>query len=213
MATKKRSQKSGVRSQKKPGAGSQEPEGSKKKVASGQGPGVKKKKPEARSKESGAKGKDSALAVVRRELEQYAERGVFRSFSPISSSNGKTEFQFSWLWNKPFHLGFDEKRKTLTFRRLLPNLPVGSPIETGVRAFLESVASSERPEHRRLDPARVVIQYSNQRGTASLAFRVLDADFAHGVQRTMDIVNEVFLMFLGPRYPEYLVATFNLPED
>jgi len=106
---------------------------------------------------------------------------VFRSFSPISSADGKTEFKFNWLWNQPFHLGFDEKRKTLTFRRLLPNLPVGSPIEVDVRAFLDEVASPQRPEHRRLDRARIVIRYSNQRGTASLAFRVLDADFAHGV--------------------------------
>jgi hypothetical protein len=131
----------------------------------------------------------------------------------VSSVDGKTEFQFSWLWNKPFHLGFDEKRGTLTFRRLLPNMPAGSPIETDLRAFLEEAASTERPEHRRLDPQRAVLRYSNQRGTVSLAFRVLDADFEYGVRRAMDVVNEVFLMFLGPRYPEYLVETFSLPED
>jgi len=155
----------------------------------------------------------SGAAIVQTELAKYAERGVFRSFSHISSTAGKSEYRFSWLWNQPFHFSFDEKRKTLTFRKLLPNLPVGSPIETAVRAFLVDLASPHRPEHRRLDPARIVIRYSNQRGTASLAFRVQDTNFEFAVQRAMDVVNELFLMFLNATYPEYLVETFGLPEE
>jgi hypothetical protein len=164
-------------------------------------------------KKTGARRQDSGAATVRRQLEQYAERGVFRSFSHISSTAGKSEYRFSWLWNQPFHFSFDEKRKTLTFRKLLPNLPVGSQIETAVRAFLDDLASPQRPEHRRLDPARIVIRYSNQRGTASLAFRVQDTNFEFAVQRAMDVVNELFLMFLNATYPEYLVETFGLPEE
>src|SRR5215470_1816605 len=133
------------------------------------------------------------LRVVRSVLETYAERGVFRSFSQVASS----EFQFHWLWNHPFRMTFDEQRASLTFSRLLPGIPAGSDIDAGLRAFVQSCQSPERPEHRRIDPARVAVRYTNRRGCASIRFRVTGGDYEYGTRKAIHLVNEMFVSFLG----------------
>lgn len=150
---------------------------------------------------------------VKKVLASYAERGVFRSFSQVTGEKGKAEFRFYWLWNLPFHLTFDPTRATLSFRKLLPGVVRGSQLETELRSFIESFSDASRPDHRRIDSARLDLRYNNQRGTIALHFRILQADVEYGVRTAVNVVNEIFLGFLNARFPEYTAAMFKLPDE
>jgi hypothetical protein len=154
-----------------------------------------------------------SLGVVRAELERYAQRGVFRSFSEKPGPKGSTEFRFNWLWNLPFCLQFDPARRAIVFRKLLPNVAAGSDLNAALKAFLEECASADRPEHRRIDPKRLAIEYSNRRGSVTLTFIVARGQYEYGVRRAINLVNELFVGFLNLRYPRYMVSSFDLPEE
>jgi len=158
-------------------------------------------------------GRKKPLVVVRTELERYAERGVFGSFSETVAKSGSVEFRFNWLWKLPFHLTFDSKPQTLTFKKLLPDVEPGSDLDAGLKAFLKDCSSAERPEHRRIDRERVSVRFSNRRGAVSLTFRVTGFDYEYAVNRAINLVNELFVGFLNLRYPEYMIKAFRLPDE
>ncbi len=151
--------------------------------------------------------------TVKQILKSYAERGMFRSFSQTAHTNGKAEFRFFWLYNLPFHVIFDQKRGALSFRKLLPGVPPGSQLEAELKTFIRSLASPDRVEHRRLDPARLSVAYVNRDGTVALTFLVTRDDYEYGVKKAINVVNEVFLSFLNVRFPEYMIEKFKLSED
>lgn len=86
-------------------------------------------------------------------------------------------------------------------------------MEAELKAFIASLSSMDRPEHRRIDSARVAVRYSNQRGTVGLTFLILEKDCEYGVRRAVNAVNEIFLGFVNARFPEYMVAKFRMPEE
>jgi hypothetical protein len=153
------------------------------------------------------------VTAVSEQLKTYAQRGVFRSFSQTRAEGSHAEFCFYWLWDLPFHLSFDGKRKTLAFKRLLPGVPAGSELNTELKAFIQARCSNNQPEHRRLDPKRVSIQYSNLRGKVSITFLVLEDDYHYGVKKALNLVNEIFVAFLNVYFPEYMTQYFRRPED
>jgi hypothetical protein len=160
-------------------------------------------------KETGDRRQKSPLAVVRKQLEAYAKRGVFQSFSPV----GDGEFRFEWLWGRPFVLRFDPAKATLTFVDVLPEVAKSSDIETEIKAFLVEAASPQRLAHRRLDPKRAIVRYTSRGGTGSLAFRIVGGDFEYGVQQAMNVVNELFLELLNLRWREYLVEHYQVSDE
>jgi hypothetical protein len=154
-----------------------------------------------------------SASQVKKILASYAERGVFRSFSQVPGEKGKAEFRFNWLWNLPFHLTFDPVTATLSFRKLLPGIPRGTQFETELKQFIGDFSEAARPDHRRIDPVRLSLRYSNQRGTVALTFRILEREYEYGVRKAVNVVNEIFLSFLNVRFPEYMAAKFKLPEE
>ncbi len=142
--------------------------------------------------------------TVARALQTYADRGVFRSFSETDSG-----FRFNWLWDVPFHLTFDSKRHALVFKKLLPKIPAGSEMDLGIKTFIASCSSADRPEHRRVDTKRLRVRYLR----GSLTFVVLDGKYEYAVKQAINLVNEILLGFVSGKYPEYMVEHFRLPED
>jgi hypothetical protein len=135
------------------------------------------------------------LEAVRGGLAAYARRGVLRS---LSESEGT--FRFHWLWNAPFVLQVDGE--SLVFRGLLPG---AASIAGDVREWLAVVSSESVAEHRRSLPV------SYARGT--LRFRVRDGLYEEAAKRVMQVVNELFVVFLSARHPEYLRGRFAVGED
>jgi len=138
---------------------------------------------------------------------------VFRSFSHVAAGDQQVEFRFRWLWNLPFACTYDARRGVLSFPNLLPHIPAGSEMDTGLKAFIRSCCSSDRPAHRRIDPAQLSVRCSNRRGTVSLAARIAGGDHESGVRKTIQLVNEIFLGFLSTEHPQYLVEHFQIPEE
>jgi hypothetical protein len=143
--------------------------------------------------------------MVHKTLHDYAQRGVFGAFHQDAS-----RFRFTWLWNLPFQLQFDERRRTLTFPALFPKAAM---IETELRRFIRSCCSKERVAHRRIDPKRLKVQCVRRAGAITLACQVQDGDYEYGVKKAINLVSEIFLTFLNAEHHHYLVEHFQRPED
>jgi hypothetical protein len=145
------------------------------------------------------------LSVVHAILHEYAQRGVFGSFHQDGP-----RFRFTWLWNLPFQLHFDARRRTLTFPALLPK---AAALEAGLRRFIRDCCSKERLEHRRVDPKRLKVTCVRRAGAISLTCQIQGGDYEYAVKKAMNLVSEVFLTFLNTEHHEYLVEHFQRPED
>jgi len=53
------------------------------------------------------------------------------------------------------------------------------------------------PEHRSVNPAKARLASGHQRGTVLITLTVRDGDFAYATRKTVHIVHEIFLIFLG----------------
>jgi hypothetical protein len=156
---------------------------------------------------------EQPLAIVTDQLKTYARRGVFRSFSETQIDSKQAGFRFYWLWNLPFQLTFDGKRKALSFKNLLPGVPAGSELNAKLKAFIKSRSANDQPEHRRIDPKRISIRYSNLRGNVSISFQVVGNEYEYGVKKALNLINEIFVGFLNVQFQEYTVEHFRRPED
>ena len=154
-----------------------------------------------------------SLRLVHDQLQAYARRGVFRSFSQTRDEGVRAEFRFYWLWNLPFELRFDGKHKTMSFKNLLPGVPAGSELNSRLKSFIKDLSASDQPEHRRVDPKRVSIRYSNRRGNVTITFVVAKNEYEYGVKAALNLINEMFVGFLNVHFPEYTVQHFRLAED
>ncbi len=146
-------------------------------------------------------------------LEAYARRGVFRSFSRSQNSPTRAEFRFRWLLDLPFRVVWNDRSATLTFPDLLPDVEPRSLLGRGLRAFVKARSSRSLPEHRRIDPARLTVTFSNRGGQVSLRLRIRRQQYEYGVKKAVQLVNEIFLSFLSALHPEYLCRAFHLPEE
>jgi hypothetical protein len=148
------------------------------------------------------------LEIISRQLESYAQRGVFRSYS----RNANT-FRFYWLWNLPFHLTYDIKQKAVEFIKLFPNMVPGSDLERELKAFIKLAASLDRPAHRRLDPRRLSVRYTSRRNAGGLKFVIAGNHYEYAVKQVLNLVSEIFVGFLNVRFPEYMNKNFRMPEE
>jgi hypothetical protein len=156
---------------------------------------------------------DRPLDIISRQLETYAQRGVFRSYSQNGSREHEMVFRFYWLWNLPFHVIYHNKRKALEFHKLFPNVIPGSDVEKELKTFIKEASSADRPEHRRLDPRRVTARYRNRRNTGSLEFQIAGNHYECAVKQALNLVSEIFVGFLNVRHPEYMMKNFRMPEE
>ncbi|MCH8332560.1 hypothetical protein IIC65_01390 [Candidatus Sumerlaeota bacterium] len=155
-----------------------------------------------------------ASKIVSDRLKAYADRGIFRSYNAESSGNGKATFKFVWLNDAAMRLVFDEKQKSLTFKDLLPNIPARSSMDKELRAFVAARSSEALPEHRRSDAKRAEVKCVNRGGNVSIVLKVKKGEFAYGVQKAVNLINEIMLGFLvdGPYY-EYMIENFDIGEE
>ena len=119
-----------------------------------------------------------------------------------------------WHYDRPYEMWLDVGKKTLQFPAVLPGVPVRSPMYRELKAFLKVRQTAEMPEHRRVNPAKARLTPANKRGMVSIALTVKDDDFDYAARKIIQIVHEIFLIFLGDGpYFEYLVEHLGLDED
>lgn len=160
-----------------------------------------------------AKPASDPSAEVREVLRDYANRGVFRSFSESEERRGIAEFKFIWLNEIPVTLKWNRKTATLTFRDFLPEVPADSAMYADLKEFVRARSSSKLRAHRRIDPKRAEVGYVNRGGSVSIRLKVLGADFRYGANRAINLINEIYMGFLHERHYDYLVQNFGVPDE
>lgn len=151
--------------------------------------------------------------IVTAELRRFADRGVFRGFGRRELRGGRFEFRFHWHAPWPHRLLFDPERRTLVLRDLLPDVPYRSRIDREFRAFLAARSGRELPAHRRIDPSRLRLEASNRAGTISVRGSVAEGELRYAANKTVKLLNEIFLGFLAGPYDQYMVEVFGAPEE
>jgi hypothetical protein len=166
------------------------------------------------TKKPGAKLHDASVAVVTGVLEGYAEKAVFRGFSAHPGAQGQATYRMVWHHDRPFEMVLDVGEKTLQFPEVLPGVPARSPMYRELQAFLKERQSGEKPEHRSVNPRKTRLALSNKRGIVSVMAMVKDGDFDYGTRKIIQMVHEIFLIFLvDGSYYEYMVEHLGLDPD
>jgi hypothetical protein len=167
----------------------------------------------SRQQAAGLSRRDEA-AIVEAALEHYAQRGSFRGFGTVPRTASRIEFTFSWLRDVTFRVVFDRRRRTLTFVDMLPGVPARSDMDRRLRAFVKMHTSTAVPEHRRVDPRRVVVSVVNRGGAASIRFAFRTKDVAYAVRKAVHLAHDILQDFLNDgRYAQYSVDYFNLNPE
>jgi hypothetical protein len=148
------------------------------------------------------------LNIVRKNLQAYADRGVFRGFSEVNAGR----FSFVWLYQHRMELIVDSTRRALRFKQLLPGVPKTSKMYGELQNFIRQRRDSELPEHRRIDDKRAEVSCSNRGGFVSITLKVKNNEYAYGVNRIVNLVHELFL-HLRDAHPEYLTENFDVPQE
>lgn len=152
------------------------------------------------------------LDVVRKSLQVYADRGVFRGLNEAKPRNGNQSFTFVWLGDRPLEFGVDAESTILTFKRLLPNVPSNSELYSDLKRFLKSRCDDDLPKHRRVDAKRAEVVCVNRAGNVSIALKVKNNQYAYGVNRLVNLVHEVFVR-LNDSHPDYMCENFDVPQE
>jgi len=153
-----------------------------------------------------------SLDTVRRKLQSYADRGVFRGFCEHETRAGLPAFRFLWLGARPMELVVDTSRNALKFHELLPGVPARSEMYAQLKCFIAERHNDDLPEHRRVDSARAAASCSNRSGRVSLSLVLKADEYEYGVGRIVNLVHELFV-YLRDAQPEYLMEHFDAPRE
>jgi hypothetical protein len=117
-----------------------------------------------------------------------------------------------WHKDRFYDLELDVSKRSLRFPIVLPNAP--KPMYEDFKRFVASRQSEETLEHRRIDPSKVRISCSLRNNNISILFIAKDGDFQYATEKLINLVHEVFLVFLRDGlYYEYMIETFEVDRD
>jgi hypothetical protein len=113
-----------------------------------------------------------------------------------------------WFRNRTYEFTFG--RNTVSCPVVLPQLDAA--LYRKLKAFLKSRQTDEVPAHRRIDPAKAKITSTNRAGNVSVTLTSKDADYDYAVRKFVNLINEIFQVFLHEHF-DYQVAAFDLDPD
>jgi hypothetical protein len=152
------------------------------------------------------------LRIVRDNLKDYADRGVFRGFCEERAGKTKVSFSFLWLTPRRMQLIVDTGKGSMTFKDLLPDVPSKSIIQKDIKRFLRARCDDALPEHRRVDSRRGEIACTNRRGALSLSLRVKGGQYGYCLNRIVNLTHELFV-HLGDYHDDYMCQTFEARQE
>lgn len=160
----------------------------------------------------GRRASEAAVPLVSGILQGYADKGIFRGFSPGPVSGSRTSFRMIWHYDRRLELLLDASKKTLQFPELLPG--VDDSLYRDFEGFIASRHAKDLPPHRRIDPSKARLTCRRNAGRVSVTMTVKGGDFEYATRKLIHAVHEIFLVFLadGP-YFEYLVEHLGLDPD
>jgi hypothetical protein len=117
-----------------------------------------------------------------------------------------------WHKDRFYDLVFDPAKKSLRIPLVLPKTPRSMYEE--FKRFVAARQSEETLAHRRIDPKKIRISCSHKNGNIALLFVAGDGDFEYATQKLINLVHEVFMVFLRDGlYYEYMIETFDMDRD
>lgn len=153
-------------------------------------------------------------AGARAYLNAVSDRGVFEGFSEGASTPERLRFALVWHHNKRFELLVDLTHRAVLMPMVLPNVPSRSVLDRNFRAFVKTCSSEEKPQHRRIDAAKVAVNCVNRRGALGVRFSLLDDDIDYALQRLLHLVQETYVLFLRDGlYLDYWIEQFGPPPE
>jgi hypothetical protein len=155
-------------------------------------------------------------AQVHTVLQTFAERAVFRAYSPGPKRGARATYKMLWHRDRNFELILDTRNRTLTFPCVLPEIPPRSSMDSEFRAWVAERQSATIPEHRRIDPAKCSLSCTNKKGDlgVTLTLEGPNPDWEYGARQIINLVHEVYLWFINDgRYYTYMIDTFDLDPD
>lgn len=101
----------------------------------------------------------------------------------------------------------------MRFPLVLPDVPAGSKMYLDLKKFIKARQSAELPDHRRIDAGKAQVGSYLRSGNVSLTLTVVNGDYQYGAQKLINLVHEIFLVFLADGYFDYMVEAFDLDPD
>ena len=101
----------------------------------------------------------------------------------------------------------------MRFPLVLPDVPAGSRMYRDLKEFIKSRHSAELPDHRRIDTGKANVGCYVRSGNVSITLTVRSGDYEYGARKLINLVHEIFLVFLADGYYEYMVEAFDLDPD
>ena len=156
----------------------------------------------------------TAADIVTSTLQNYADRGIFRSFSPVNQTKHQTVYRMIWHRDHRFEVIADTAKKTLRIPVVLPEVPSDSDMYSAFKEYVKRRRRQTLPDHRKMDETKMQVKVFNRASNISLTAKVLDDDFEYATKKLVNLVHEIYMDFLmdGRNY-DYLVETFNLDPD
>jgi len=118
-----------------------------------------------------------------------------------------------WHRDRVFDFIFDANRGTMRFPLVLPDVPADSKMYSDLKAFIKLRQSGELPDHRRIDARKVQVGSYVRSGNVSLILTVRNGDYRYGARKLINLVHEIFLVFLADGYYDYMIEAFDLDPD
>ena len=106
----------------------------------------------------------------------------------------------------------DSQKGVLQFSNLLPNVPSNSMLYSDLKRFLKSRSDRKLPGHRRVDPGRAEVNWTNRRGNVSIGLTVRNNQYAYALNRLVNLVHEIFVL-LNDSYADYMTENFDSPQE
>lgn len=156
----------------------------------------------------------SPAETVARVLEGYAQKGIFRGYSPATNNAGRATFRIVWHRDQRFECIVDPKRRTIRVPVVLPDVTARSEMDRAFKNYVKERHNSSRPDHRRIDPAKTEIKPYNRNGNATLTATVYGDNYEYAARKIVNLINEIYVDFLRDgRFYDYMIETFNLDPD
>jgi len=115
-----------------------------------------------------------------------------------------------WFRNRNYEFVVDTKKASIVCPVVLPQ--VDAALYAKLKTFLKSRQSDEVPTHRRIDPAKAKITSTNRAGNVAITLTAKDGDYEYTVRKFVNLINEVFQVFLHEHF-DYQVEAFDLDPD
>ena len=151
----------------------------------------------------------TSTEIVRERIKSLVDRGVFNGCEETFDRSGKLCIRFRWLLGREFLLEYDPEKQRLTAKDIFPTIKHRSFIDNDLRKF---IASSNYPDHRRIDREKSALTYTNKKQQISLVMTIYDDHLSYGVGALLNIINELFKQ-IGLYHTGYLHQQLGVPEE